>query len=441
MIQLQNFLRRRLQHRVFGRNVRMLAGSVALGQGLSLLASPILTRIYSVTDFGHLQAYLSVLLFVLVVVAGRYELAIVLPEDEQAAADLTVLCLGITLVTSILAGLLIWWLSWQSWMQTTLAGLNGFLWFMPVSIFGAGCYSILCQWTLRQKNYAQVGRSKIFQALGMAVTQIILGKWLNAGSFGLVFGDAVGRVSGTWSFGRTAWRHNSGLFRRTSWVGIATSASRYRLFPQISASSALINSAGFAVPPLLIAAWYSSKVLGWYALTDRVLCVPTVLIGAAISQVYTVDAARLARENLPGLRALLFQTIRELAWIGVLPFLLIFLFGEPIFTYAFGGAWSEAGHYARLLAVMQYVSFVVWPVIPTLNVLERQSWQFGWDIGRLVLTFSAIGLAHSMGGSARVAVAAYGSALLVGYVVHPVLSVLAISQRIRAPAALALNNI
>ena len=441
MIQLRNFIRSRLPQGVFGRNVLTLAGSVALGQGLTVLASPILTRIYSVADFGQLQAYLSVLLFVLVVVAGRYELAIVLPEDDQAAADLTVLCLGLALVTSILAGLVIWWLSWQSWMQTTFVGLKNYLWFMPVSIFGAGCYAILCQWTLRQKNYAQVGRSKVFQGVGMVATQIVLGEYFSAGFFGLLFGDAVGRVSGTWSFVRTAWARHSGLFRRTSWAGIAAVARRYRQFPQISAFSALINSAGFAVPPLLLAAWYSSKVLGWYAMTDRVMCVPTVLIGAAISQVYTVDAARLASTDLAGLRALLFRTIRGLAWLGVLPFLLIFLFGEPLFAYVFGGAWGEAGRYARLLAVMQYVSFVVWPVISTLNVLERQSWQCGWDIGRLALTLSAIGLAHLMGWPARVAVAAYGCAMLVGYVVHPMISLLAISQRMRATGAVAINNV
>lgn len=441
MIQFRSLIGHHLQQGTFSRNVLTLAGSVALGQGLTVLATPILTRIYSVADFGHLQAYLSVLLFILVVVAGRYELAIVLPEDEQAAADLTVLCLGLTLVTSILAGLVIWWLSWQSWMQTTFAGVKSFLWFMPISILGAGCYAVLCQWTLRQKNYAQVGRSKIFQGMGMVTTQVILGKCFSAGFFGLLLGDAVGRVSGTWSFTRTAWARHSGLFRRTGWSGIATVAHRYRQFPQISAISALINSAGFAVPPLLIAAWYSSQVLGWYAMTDRVMCVPTALIGAAISQVYTVDAARLANTDLAGLRALFFRTIRRLAWLGVLPFLLLFLFGEPVFTYAFGAAWSEAGRYARLLAVMQYVGFVVWPVIPTLNLLERQSWQCGWDIGRMVLTLGAIELAHLMGWPARVAVAAYGCALLVGYVMHPIISLMAISQRMRSTGKVALNNI
>jgi O-antigen/teichoic acid export membrane protein len=193
------------------------------------------------------------------------------------------------------------------------------------------------------------------------------------------------------------------------------------------------------VPPLLFAVWYSSQVLGWYAMTDRVMCVPTALVGAAISQVYTVDAARLVHTNLPGLRTLLFRTMLGLACLGALPYLVMFLYGETLFSHAFGVAWSEAGRYAHLLAAMQYAAFVVWPVIPTLNLLERQSWQCIWDIGRLALTLSAVGLAHLMDWPARVAVGAYGCALLIGYAIHPLISLLAISRRMRSKVLFVFN--
>ena len=73
---------------------------------LTVLAAPLLTRLYSSEDFGLLSVYTSLLALIGVISSLRYELAIPLPEDDGEAVNVAVLSLifvGVnTLLTSIL---------------------------------------------------------------------------------------------------------------------------------------------------------------------------------------------------------------------------------------------------------------------------------------------------------------------------------------------------
>jgi len=80
------------------------------------------------------------------------------------------------------------------------------------------------------------------------------------------------------------------------------------------------------------------------------------------SQVYTVDAARLANTDLAGCAPYFSELSEGLhGWEYCLSAALS-LWRTGIYLRVWGGM-ERSGRYARLLAVMQYVGFVVWPVI------------------------------------------------------------------------------
>src|ERR1017187_6948853 len=93
---LKQSINRFLPRGGFARSVSILAGGTALAQVIAIAASPILTRIYKPSDFGALQVFISLLGLAVVASAGRYELAILLPEDEQSSID--ILAVGIVCV-------------------------------------------------------------------------------------------------------------------------------------------------------------------------------------------------------------------------------------------------------------------------------------------------------------------------------------------------------
>src|SRR3984957_369256 len=92
----------------FARNVSILAGGTAAAQALAIAASPILTRLYKPSDFGELQIFISLMALALVAASGRYEVALLLPEDEQSSIDvlgLAILCVCLT--TTVTAGVVL----------------------------------------------------------------------------------------------------------------------------------------------------------------------------------------------------------------------------------------------------------------------------------------------------------------------------------------------
>jgi O-antigen/teichoic acid export membrane protein len=263
----------------------------------------------------------------------------------------------------------------------------------------------------------------------MLGTQTLVGV-VHRGPFGLLLGDAVGRMNGSLGLARLSWNRGREVFRLIRWKTMWSAATRYRRFPLISTGSSLISAAGYALPLLVLGEFYGARTLGWLALGDRVLGAPGLLIGQAVSQVYSVEAASFSNSNPEAMRGLFLRLMKRLVPLGFIPFVIFFFFSPSLFAFVFGEAWREAGVYARLLALMHYVAFVAWPFTPTLNLLEQQFWQLAWDVGRLLLALGSIWFAHHWGYPARWAIGAFGAALLFAYAVHLLLCHYAITRKI-----------
>ena len=71
----------------YARNVITLMTGTGLAQAIPIAISPILTRLYGPDEFGVLGLYMAVVSIVVVLVTGRYELAILLPRQDRDAMN------------------------------------------------------------------------------------------------------------------------------------------------------------------------------------------------------------------------------------------------------------------------------------------------------------------------------------------------------------------
>jgi O-antigen/teichoic acid export membrane protein len=381
--------------------VAVLFAGTALGQSVTLLAAPLLTRLYTPAEFGVLAVYTSILSILAVQAGLRYEVAITLPEDDETAANLLALTLGIVLFMGPLAGLGVWLMGDQLARSVNTPALKPYLWLVPLGLVGAGVYQAFSRWAIRRKAYARIARTKVNQSLGMVVTQLVLG-FMKLDAVGLLLGQVVGKMGGSGTLATLTWRHNKEAIKKVSVAGIRRAALRYRRFPQISTSSALVYSAVLYTPPLLIAAFYGPQVAGWFALGQRVVGLPMTLIGRSVGDVYIGEAAQLIRTNPYALERLLVKTAKHLALVGALPTAVLGLAGPQLFALAFGEEWREAGVYVQLMAFMFLAQFVTSPLVATFGVSERQDLSL---IGSLLAArwanlgpAAAIGL-YSVGGT------------------------------------------
>jgi O-antigen/teichoic acid export membrane protein len=414
----------------FARNVSIIAGGTALAQILGVISAPILTRLYHPSDFGALQVFISVMALVLVAASGRYEIAVLLPEDDQSAIDVLTLSLLCVAITALLcAGMVV--ISHYYWiLPSSMLALRGLLWLLPFSVLGGGVYQCLSYWAMRRDDYKQIAKSKFGQAAAQVSTQVGAGIAIH-GSFGLLVGDAVGRMCGSGRFARDLWRGYADQLRAVRLRRMLQLAARYREYPLVSMWGTLLNMSGLALPALFLAQYYGAQDTGCFGLVYRVLGVPAGLIGISIAQVYISEAAKLSRSDPQRLMHIFLKTTRHMIYVGLVPCIIFAAIAPWLFEHIFGHAWRDAGQYARYLAFMFYASFINSPVTQTLNVLERQWAQFGWDISRLIVTVTAIAIPHWLGYGASVAVLAYGIAMTLMYGVHWTQSYFGINRCVR----------
>lgn len=398
----------------FGKDVLLVVTGTGLGQFIVLLATPVITRLYSPDEFGVLGLYTAVITMLVTVASLRYELAIPLPKSEEAAIALVVLSCGVLLVASLLVGTISGVFSTRIWPESTFAQ---YWWVVPIGLLAAGFYQVLSYAVIRDRAFHLVARTRLKQSLALAGVQIVLGM-IGAGAAGLLTGDIIGRAAGSGSLARETWRSHASQLRAVRWREVQDVAYRYRDFPLVSSGSAFLNIAGLQIPAVLILAFFGAESAGLFALAQRVIAVPMRLIGRSVSQVYLGEAARVWRERPDELLPLYNKVSRKLFIIGTPLILALALAAPLVFGRVFGEEWRPAGAFVLLLSPMFIGQFIVSPVSQTAMILERQGIQLLVDAIRLVLVILALAGSYVLNAPPWAAVLALSAATTVMYVAY-----------------------
>jgi len=414
----------------FARSVAVLAGGTALGQLIVVLASPILTRLYTPEDFGVLAVYTSILGILSVVASWSYELAIPLPEKDEDAANLLVLSLCIVMFMSLLVGIGTCIFGVQIMRWANALTLQSYLWLLPLGIAMAGTYNALNYWAVRKQAFPRIAQTKFNQGIGSVITQIGLGL-LKLNPLGLLVGHIVGQTAGITTLAALAQKNDAHIIKSVCPRQIRYIAVRYRRFPFFSSIAALLNALGLQIPILLLSAFYSTQVVGQFSLAQKVFGIPLNLIGISVSQVYLSRAALDGRTDIQGLQRLFYSVAKRLAALGIIPAIVVMITGPSLFYLVFGDQWQQAGIYAQIMAAMYLSAFVTGPLSYTFSIMERQDLAIIWSGGRLLLSAGSIYLAYILGWNAVNAIIAYSLAMLVGYLSLFSLSALAIRGQIK----------
>lgn len=392
------------------RSVALLAGAAVLGQALSMLTSPLLTRLYSPADFGALAVFNALLSILAVGVTLRYELAVPLARSHLRAANLMALATLLALAMSAAAALAVAGLDDRLLAWLAAPALRPYLWLLAPSLLAAGLWQVLEAWATRARAFAPLARARLAQQVAQVLLPLLLA---SQGTLGLLLGRAAGQLGGGRLLLHRFWRQERPFARSITAAGLWAAAWRFRRFPLLATASGLLSTAGTQAPALLLAGLYGPQAAGWFALGQRVIGAGMTFLGQAVGQVYASESARLAGSNPAALERLFRCTALRLFLVGLLPLVCLGWQGPRLFTLVFGAPWREAGRYAQLLAPAFLAQLVVAPLSYTLDVLELQDLELSWNLIRLIVAAGACLLPAAWDLPAATAVACYslGSAL------------------------------
>ena len=424
------FLQEATQSR-FARNVWLLAGGTALARAVTAGASPVLARIYSPADFGVFAVFFSMVTAAVVTASFNYDQAVLVPKDDEVAAGLVIWAFCVLLTNTALIALAVGFFATQIIHAVGAPGLRGYLWLLPISVFGGGAFYILNAWAIRTASFRSLSKRRIWQSVWQVLLQLTIPA-ITPGPLGLLLGDSVGRGAGSITLAREmagyVKRHNL----RLNFGMIRKAAGAYSRYPTYGLGALLLHISLSVMPPVLIMAHFGAVVTGAYSFTSLVVGIASNVIGSSIGQVYFNKAAVLARTEPAELLSLFGRTSALCAVIAAGPFACLALFGPTLFATVFGANWVQAGAFARLLAVPYFVIFVASPVFPVLALLQRQPWQLVIDGAGAALMIGLILTVARLHLGAQYAIAAYGISMTFTYLGLYIAAGLAILSRIRS---------
>lgn len=396
------------------RGALTIAAGTAVGQAVGLLAAPVLSRLFTPSDFGLLTIVTALSVSVASVAALRLELAVPLPESERDARSLVALGLLAAATTAVLGTALVAVAGDQLVRALGEPALQPWLWLVPLLSATIASFGLLNQLAVRHRRYGAVGRRNLVSSVATVSTQVGAGAaGLRPGA--LVLGLVVGQLLGAVSLLRGA-----GL-RVVDPAGAQTVRSlrrvlrRHRRFALLLAPAGLLNVLGIQLPVLVMAYVYGSEVAGWLGMSQRVLALPVMLVGQAVAQVYLGELSREVRESGSSARLLFSRASRQLAVVALGLAVVLLAFGPALFRLVLGPEWTPSGDYARALAVGLAAQLVAAPLSQTLVVLGHAGQQLAWDAGRLLLTVGVVIACAALDRPATTAVWALGAALTGSY--------------------------
>lgn len=362
----------------FRANVGRLFYDNSLAQVISVLAAPVLARLFSPESFGVATLLVAIATVVAAVGTLRYEQAIVLPEKKEEAEVLFRLSFGFLVLATMLSAAVITVLSVFNLNEITawMSGQHALIYTIPVLALLAGMERILRSWQQREREFRCIGRAGVVNSLSTPLSRVVYAVTIGPTSFGLIAGIFLGYIFEFFVLLKDVPR---GVIRRLI-LEYKTRRSHevakcYREFSLFATATELLNSISVQLPIFMLAIMYSSSIVGFYALAMRLLTIPLQALGEAVRQVYYQKASDLKNKKQDLVSPLVKSSI-ALFLIGLLPFGVLYIWGEQIFAMVLGDSWITAGKYAAILSPWLYSGLLLVPAQSTLTTLRKQALLF-----------------------------------------------------------------
>ncbi|MDB9342437.1 oligosaccharide flippase family protein [Nodularia spumigena CS-586/05] len=275
----------------FARGVSVLVGGTASAQALSILATPLLTRLYSPEDFGLLATYSSLLALINVVSSLRYELSIAVAKNDDEAIALVWLCFVLVAISAGLTALGVGLLGTQlvNWLHQPK--LKSLLWLIPIAVLLSGLYQPLSYWAIRHQQFSLLAQTKFRQSFVGVVIKLVAA---HLGTIGLLLGVVVEQSVGSWQIlsrhplhCRVSSRNTNHLTRvHQVKARLSVTFSSYSYIALPNTLAGVLNSLYPAIFSILLTSIGAVDSLGMLYLAKKVIDAPSAILSKSIGDVF-----------------------------------------------------------------------------------------------------------------------------------------------------------
>ena len=366
------------------RNILSVSGLTFISQAISLLTTPILTRIFSPDDYGRIAVYTSIIAVMEACASLSYASGIALDREMKDAKATTQLCVIITCAVGILGALAVGAIN--LWVDGDEL-LRLFIIVLPVMVIFPDIAAAYEGWLKRCKRYTSIGVLNIVNvaltflfSLGMGLlgyksTGLLIARCVSAVLFAAVVYIVVLKATDYRQYTVTV-------------ADLKRQALVHKRFPMFQMPFIVMNSFSGNLPTVIMSANFPAGEVGVYTKATSISSIPSQVIGKAVGSVFYQEGALL--DNEEELRKVSLFTFKRLLALGCLLAFGLASLGPAVFGLVLGEEWYRAGVCSAIIAPLIAAVFVNQPLSHMLFIKQKQ--HMGIVIGVIMLGIRTITL-------------------------------------------------
>lgn len=348
-MQIKNkYINRFLQSRIVRNTSVLLSGNI-LAQIITLVAYPVISRIYTPDEMGTLNLFVSIFAILVLLANAEYQNVLVFHKNEKDLPSVLALCLGCVAVVSALVLLTVPFSAEISSLFNS-SDLANWYFLMPIYVAATAIWNICDSFVIRKKLFKYISIYLILLALYNVGLKVLLGN-LGWSTGGLIISAVSGSVIILLLVILLAQQRDklfSSLGTRPTWASISAIAREYIKFPKYSLSRKTLNLLSKSLPIFLLSAHFGMTEIGLYSMGLLLAHTP---INVACGSLYKIMFRFVSEKvwNKEKILPVIKKYIASVLMVGLPSFALLFFILPDLTALLLGEEWRQSGEYIRLM--------------------------------------------------------------------------------------------
>ena len=370
------------------RNILSVSGLTFISQALSLLTTPILTRIFSPEDYGRIAVYTSIIAVMEACASLSYASGIALDKEMKDAKATTRLCVIITCAVGLLGMLVV------GAVNLFVGGddlLQLFIIVLPIMVIFPDLSAAYEAWLKRCKRYTTIGVLNIVNVVLTFTFSLAMGL-MGYKSTGLLIARCVSAILFAAVVYLVVLKGTDYRIYSVAVDDMKRQALVHKRFPLFQMPFIVMNSFSGHLPTMIMTANFLPEDIGLYSKATSISSIPSQVIGKAVGSVFYQEGALLDSEE--ELKKVSLYTFKRLLGLGSLLAFGLASLGPLLFGFVLGENWYQAGVCSAIIAPMIATVFVNQPLSHLLFIKQKQ--HMGIVIGVIMLAIRTVTLLTSV---------------------------------------------
>jgi len=365
-------LRRAISGNTLLNNMLIIASGTAGAQLLTIMCSPVISRLYSPQAIGILGSFLALISILIPLASLSLPMALILPRTEQRVNRLVILSIYLTLVASLLSLIV------MSLLPINLLGamqLDNVAWVplvFSLYLLSTTIFELFTFWALRKGYFSINAKVVIIQSILTNGGKILAGIFIDRLDTLVLITVLSGMISITVYafFMRKLIISACGTVKLNRKI-VKGLCFKYDDFIKYRTPQRLISGVNQSAPIILLAIFFDSTAAGFFTLCRSTLMLPVNLISKSVNDALYPKLAELNRQGKE-IHLLMLKATLWLCLVGLVPLVLMLLLAPWLFHFIFGESWYRAGEYAQWFSIWLFFNFINRPSVAAIPILNLE---------------------------------------------------------------------